>query len=80
MELKNINSGVFNMDLNLKNLEKTLAEHKVYDAWQYVRSLDETLGYMSISYNLLNKIYEHRKSVLDSTKISLFKAQWKREM
>ncbi|SFB36619.1 hypothetical protein SAMN04488072_11971 [Lentibacillus halodurans] len=53
-------------------LEKKLAEQKVYDAWQYVKSLHETLGYMSMSYNLLNKIYEHRKIVLESTKNEIF--------
>lgn len=56
------------MKIDFKQLEKNLAEQKVYDAWQYVKSLYETLGYMSMSYNLLNKIYEHRKNVLESTK------------
>lgn len=56
------------MNINFKKLEKVLAEQKVYDAWQYVKSLHETVGYMSMSYNLLNKIYEHRKNVLESTK------------
>lgn len=56
------------MNIDFKQLEKKLAEQKVYDAWQYVKSLHETLGYMTMSYNLLNKIYEHRKSVLESTK------------
>lgn len=56
------------MNIDFKLLEKTLAEHKVYDAWQYVESLNETLGYMSMSYNLINKVYEHRKDVIESTK------------
>lgn len=56
------------MNIDFKGLEKKLAEQKVYDTWQYVKSLHETVEYMSMSYNLLNKIYEHRKSVLESTK------------
>ncbi|MCY9549398.1 hypothetical protein [Lysinibacillus xylanilyticus] len=60
------------MNIDFKKLEKELAEQKVYDAWQYVKSLQETLGYMSMSYNLLNKIYEHRKSILESTKNEIF--------
>ncbi|MEC0106883.1 hypothetical protein P4H27_08020 [Paenibacillus taichungensis] len=56
------------MAVDFKLLERTLAEHKVYDAWQYVKSLHETLGYMNMSYNLINKVYEHRKNILESTK------------
>lgn len=60
------------MNIDFQQLEKRLAEQKVYDAWQYVKSLYETLDYLTISYNLLNKIYEHRKTVLESTKNEIF--------
>ncbi|WP_136479718.1 hypothetical protein EPD62_001340 [Acetivibrio thermocellus] len=53
------------MGIDLKLLEKRLAEHKVYDAWQYVQSLRETLNYMSISYEILLKVYEHRCNTID---------------
>lgn len=62
------------MNIDFKQLEKKLAEQKVYDAWQYVKSLHETLGYMSISYKLINKIYEHRKNVLESTENEIFES------
>jgi len=54
------------MSLDLKMLEKELAEYKVYDAWQYVISLRETLSYMNASYEIICKVYEHRKKVLSS--------------
>jgi len=50
--------------IDLKQLEKKLAEQKVYDAWKYVESLLETLGYMSVSYELLNAVYNHRLTTL----------------
>lgn len=37
------------MQVDINTLERTLAENKVYDAWQYVESLRETLGYMNVS-------------------------------
>ena len=52
------------MSIDISVLEKTLAEHKVYDAWQYVKSLQETLGYMSVSYNMLTKVHDHRVTTL----------------
>jgi len=52
-------------DYNL--LERKLAEKKVYDAWQYVKSLQETLTYMAASYELLVKVYEHRKKIISET-------------
>ena len=52
------------MSVDINVLEKSLAEHKVYDAWQYVKSLRETLAYMSISYNMLTKVHEHRVTTL----------------
>lgn len=50
---------------DIKKLEKALAKHKVYDAWQYVKSLQETLNYMSASYDMLIKVYEHRVNTLE---------------
>lgn len=38
------------MNIDFRLLERSLAEHKVYDAWQYVKSLHETLGYMNMSF------------------------------
>lgn len=52
------------MTIDVKLLEKTLAQHKVYDAWQYVQSLQETLNYMKTSYNMLIKIHDHRVATL----------------
>ncbi|MGE7694968.1 hypothetical protein ACQKNC_12745 [Lysinibacillus sp. NPDC094177] len=60
------------MNIDFTQLEKKLAKQKVYDAWQYVKSLHETLGYMTVSYNLINKVYEHRKNVLETTKNEIF--------
>lgn len=55
------------MAISLKDLKRTLAINKVYDAWQYVCSLSETLNYMNISYDLLDTVYTHRKNTLDAT-------------
>ncbi|MCH1978246.1 hypothetical protein MCG44_00565 [Lawsonibacter sp. OA9] len=52
------------MAVDLKEFKKKLAENKVYDAWQYVESLKETLGYMSVSYDMLVKVHEHRVNTL----------------
>lgn len=52
------------MPIDIKTLEKTLAEYKVYDAWQYVESLRETLGYMNVSCEMLFKVHDHRISIL----------------
>ena len=52
------------MPIDISRLERALAEHKVYDAWQYVKSLQETLGYMSVSYNMLLKVHYHRVTTL----------------
>lgn len=61
------------MRFDYKLLEKKLAEYKVYDAWQYVQSLQETINYMSISYELLVKVYDHRKRVISETGTTLLK-------
>lgn len=52
------------MSIDLKQLEKVIAVNKVYNAWQYVQSLYETLSYMSISYEMMLKVHEHRVSTL----------------
>lgn len=52
------------MSIDFSVLERSLAEHKVYDAWQYVKSLQETLRYMSVSYNMLTKVHDHRVTTL----------------
>ena len=56
--------GAVEMNIDIKKLEKTIAENKVYDAWQYVQSLFETLSYMSVSYEMLIKVHEHRVNTL----------------
>ena len=52
------------MDINLKEIEGLLAEHKVYDAWQFVESLSETLTYVDVSVALLERVYINRKESL----------------
>ena len=46
--------------MDFSSFQKTLAQNKVYDAWQYVQSLNETLAYMNMSAELLEKVYAHR--------------------
>jgi hypothetical protein len=60
------------MSITLLDLKRTLAKNKVYDAWQYVCSLSETFNYMNISYDLLDKVYTHRKNTLDATAQEVF--------
>ena len=57
--------------MNFVSLQKALAQNKVYDAWQYVQSLAETLGYMNMSAELLERVYAHRLSVIKETEQSL---------
>lgn len=57
--------------MNFTSLQKALAQNKVYDAWQYVQSLIETLGYMNMSAELLEKVYAHRLTVLEETEQGL---------
>jgi len=54
------------MNIDLKTFQKSLAQHKVYDAWQYIESLRETLTYMNISCELLEKVYAHRLKALSA--------------
>ncbi|WZL73403.1 hypothetical protein QBE52_01315 [Clostridiaceae bacterium 35-E11] len=60
------------MSIDLKLLRKRLAEHKVYDAWQYVNSLQETLTYMNVSYKMLLAVYEHRKDTIKKLNNDMF--------
>lgn len=60
------------MAIDINELKKKLAEHRVYDAWQYVESLRETLGYMNVSYEMLQSVYQHRKEVLKATEQAIF--------
>lgn len=60
------------MAINYKDLEKALAQNKVYNAWQYVQSLNETLTYMNVSYEMLKKVHEHRVSVLQQVQNEKF--------
>lgn len=60
------------MAINYKDLEKALAQNKVYNAWQYVQSLNETLMYMNVSYEMLKKVHEHRISVLQQVQNEKF--------
>jgi len=53
------------MSIDLTELERLLADKKVYNAWQYVTSLCENIGYMNMSYNLLKSVFEHRKSTYE---------------
>ncbi len=54
------------MKVDFKHLQRTLAEHKVYNAWPYVSSLYETMEYLSVSFNLIQKVYDHRRNELAS--------------
>lgn len=52
------------MNINFKELKKELSIYKVYDAWQYVESLLDTLSYMEVSYELLEKVDQHQKDAI----------------
>jgi len=54
------------MTLDLEVFQKSLAQQKVYDAWQYIESLTETLTYMNVSCGLLEKVYAHRIGALSN--------------
>lgn len=62
----NCQKGGWLMAINLIELKRKLAEHKVYNAWQYVESLQETMRYMNISFEMLKCVYEHRVITLKS--------------
>ena len=48
------------MSFNFKVFQKELAQQKVYDTWQFVNSLQETLAFMDISGTLVEKVYTQR--------------------
>jgi hypothetical protein len=48
------------MSLDIKEFQKELAHHKVYDTRQYVDSLREMLTYMDLSYQLLVNVHKNR--------------------
>lgn len=52
------------MQFDFKSFEQKLADMKVYDTWQYVKSLQETIKYMEFSHEFLNRVYENRKKQL----------------
>lgn len=62
------------MNINLKDLQKDLSANKVYDAWQYVESLLETLDYMELSYALLGKVDQHQKDAIRQVNQETFEA------
>lgn len=51
--------------VNFNDLKKELANHKVFDAWQYVESLLETMNYMEMSRTLVKAVYDHQKNTLN---------------
>ena len=59
-----LNTREVPMEINLKEFQRELAEHKVYDAWQYVNSLREMLEYMDMSCALVENVYLQRKETL----------------
>ena len=60
------------MTVDFNELERKFAENKVYNAWQYVQSLCETLGYMEVSYEMLGKVHEHRKDTIQLVNKEIF--------
>lgn len=54
------------MTIDLKTFQRSLAQQKVYDAWQYVESLRETLTFMNLSCELLEKVYAHKIEALST--------------
>lgn len=66
------------MRIDLKIFQKELAQQKVYDTWQYVNSLRESLTYMSLSYELLNNVYRNRGESLKRQEQSLLQTALKK--
>ena len=48
------------------NLQIILAKYKVYDAWQYVQSLSQTLTYMNASQAIIERVYDNRQNKIKS--------------
>ena len=53
------------MSVDLNSLQRKLAEYKVYDAWPYVLALMENIRLISLSKELAEKTFEHRKTEID---------------
>lgn len=53
------------MSIDLKNLQRTLADNKVYDAWPYVLGLIDAMRHMHLSYDLAKAVYNHRKGEIE---------------
>ena len=53
------------MNVDFQLLQTKLVENKVYDAWQFVEGLAETLLYMNLSKELACKTYDHRKQNIE---------------
>lgn len=62
--LSMLNTKEVSMKINFKEFQKELAEYKVYDAWQYVNSLQEMLAYMDMSCALVENVYLQRKEII----------------
>ena len=52
--------------------EQKLAEHKVYDAWQYVEAIMEYLNYMNSSFEMITKVYESRLNIINKINTDLY--------
>ena len=57
-------TGETRMSVDLKLLQQKLAEYKVYDAWQYVEGLIESIRYAHLSKQLAEKLFEHRRDTI----------------
>lgn len=53
------------MTVNFNDLKTELSKNKVFDAWQYVESLLETLNYMEMSSTLIKEVYNQQRNMLD---------------
>lgn len=60
------------MNVDFNKLKKVLAENKVFDSWQYVYSLIETINYMNESFELLKRVYNHRVSTLKGVEQEIY--------
>ncbi|MDD3416175.1 MAG: hypothetical protein PHY47_19605 [Lachnospiraceae bacterium] len=58
--------------MELKEFQKELAKNKVYDAWFFVNSLSEQLNYMSVSKELVERVYSERLRQLDKKAEEIF--------
>lgn len=54
------------MSIDLKTLQRTLADNKVYDAWPYVLGLLDSMRNMNLSFELAKAVYNHRKNEIES--------------